>query len=185
MEEIIKEILRHIGEDPSREGLVGTPQRVLKMWKEIFRGYDVSQRPNVTVFNNGRDGVFYDQMLIDTGKFYSHCEHHMVPFFGDYWFAYIPKQNGKLLGLSKVARVVDYFAARLQIQERLGKEILDYLIDSLGGESEIEGAAIVIKAQHLCKTMRGIRKEGTSTTSHLVGCFKDIKVREEFFNLIK
>ena len=116
-------ILIKIGEDPLREGLVGTPKRIAKMYGEIFRGYDPSRRPSITVFPNGKDGINYDQMITDRGKFYSHCEHHAVPFFGEYIFGYIPDK--KIVGLSKVARLVDYYAAKLQIQERLVKEIAD------------------------------------------------------------
>ena len=121
---LITDMLIAIGEDPEREGLIDTPKRVVKMWGEIFRGYDPSQKPKVSVFNNGADGLVYDQMVIDTGDFYSHCEHHMVPFFGQYWFGYIPSPGGKIIGLSKVARLVDYHAAKLQIQERLVHDIV-------------------------------------------------------------
>ena len=187
IEDNVKRILQFIGEDTNREGLADTPKRVAKMYKEIFRGYDDKQLPSVTVFPNGKDGITYDQMIIDSGDFYSQCEHHTAPFFGKYHFAYIPDENGLLLGLSKVARVVDHFSARLQIQERLGKNIVDYLEQSLSieGVPAPKGLAIVLEGEHLCKSMRGVKKKGIMRTSYLTGSFKEnIHTRQEFFNLI-
>lgn len=180
-EETVIQLLEIIGENPKREGLRDTPSRVVKMWREIFRGYDESQKPKITVFPNNNDGVHYDQMIVDTGYFYSHCEHHTVPFFGKYYFAYIP--NKKILGLSKVARLVDFHSAKLQVQERLGKEILD----DLEKELKPKGIALILKGRHLCKEMRGVKKvNGEMTTSDLRGVFrKKLEVREEFINLIK
>jgi len=186
-EKMVEDTLRAIGEDPNREGLKDTPKRIVKMWKEIFRGYDDSQKPKVTVFDNGADGLTYDQMVMDTGNYYSHCEHHMVPFFGDYWFAYIPNPTGKILGISKVARIVDYCAAKMQIQERLGKEILDELWDALCDDNVPEpiGMAIVMKGKHLCKSMRGVKKEGQMTTIELRGAFKEqTDTRAEFLKFV-
>jgi len=181
----IKELLDLIGEDSNRQGLIDTPKRVAKMYKEIFRGYTKEQFPKITIFDNGTDGVVYDQMITDTGNYYSHCEHHMVPFFGQYWFAYIPNPKGKILGLSKVARVVDYFSAKLQIQERLVQDIITALWNSLDGENKPLGMALIMKGEHLCKTMRGAKKKGTMTTSCLRGVFKDqVETRKEFFDLI-
>ena len=97
----IRTILSFIGEDPCREGLRGTPDRIIRMWREIFRGYDLSQVPKITVFPNGVDGLSCDSVIADSGGFYSMCEHHMMPFFGKYWFAYIPNPKGKILGISK------------------------------------------------------------------------------------
>jgi len=186
MENSIKMMLEHIGENPNRDGLIDTPQRVVKMWKEIFRGYDLHQKPNITTFNNGSDGIIYDQMICDEGTFHSHCEHHIVPFFGHYYFSYIPSPKGKLLGLSKVARVVDYYSAKLQVQERLVKEIVECLWDELS-KDDIEplGMALVMKAEHLCKTMRGVKKKGLMTSSIMKGVFMDKpEVRAEFMNMI-
>lgn len=182
----IRGIINFIGDDIHREGLKDTPSRVVKMWKEIFRGYDIKNKPELAVFDNGKDGLNYDQMIIDSGKFYSHCEHHMVPFFGEYWFAYIPHEHGKILGLSKVARLVDFHSAKLQIQERLGHDIVQDLWQGLSQNCKHEplGMALVMKAQHLCKTMRGARKEGTMTTSTLKGVFQQPEVRQEFLNFI-
>lgn len=185
-EDDVVRILQRIGENPSRPGLVGTPERVMRMWKEIFRGYDKSQKPKITTFMNGDDGLTYDNMITDTGNFYSHCEHHMVPFFGKYYFAYIPAPDGKILGLSKVARIVDFYAAKLQIQERLVKDIVDELWNALcDGATKPLGMALVMKGEHLCKTMRGAKKKGQMTTSYLRGVFKnELETRQEFFNLI-
>ena len=97
----IVDLLEYIGEDPTREGLQGTPDRMLKMFKEIFRGYDPARKPTITTFMNGRDGIIYDDMIIDQGSFYSLCEHHCRTILGEYWFAYIPNKNGRILGLSR------------------------------------------------------------------------------------
>ncbi len=179
-QDIIIKMFEAIGEDPTRDGLLDTPNRVVKMWKEIYRGYDDKQLPKLAIFPNNADGIKYDEMVIDEGKFYSQCEHHMVPFFGDYYFAYIPKD--KILGLSKVARVVSHFSAKLQIQERLVKEVVDYL------EKELDplGIALVMQGRHLCKEMRGAKMiGGMMTTSDLRGVFRtDDKVRLEFLSLI-
>lgn len=179
---IVRQLLINIGENPDREGLIDTPKRVVKMWNEIFRGYDPAQRPKVSVFKNGSDGLTYDQMIVDSGDFYSQCEHHMVPFFGQYWFGYIPDKNGNIIGLSKVARLVDYHAAKLQIQERLVNDVVEDIWKALcqGGERPV-GMGLVMKAEHLCKTMRGARKKGQMTTTKLKGAFLDnSEVRNEF-----
>lgn len=181
----IRSILRQIGDDPDREGLLETPTRVANMFTEIYKGY-TDDPPGVTVFRNGHDGIRYNEMILDEGSFYSMCEHHMMPFFGNYWFAYIPSQAGSILGLSKVARVVDYFSAKLQVQERLTNEIVNYLWNKLAkkGPSPV-GMALVMKGEHLCKTMRGAKKKGTMTTSVLKGAFKEqAEVRMELLNLI-
>jgi len=183
----IREILSYIGEDTTRPGLIQTPKRVVKMWGEMFRGYDQSQRPNVSIFENGSDGLTYDQMIIDNGDFYSHCEHHMVPFFGQYWFGYIPDPEGMIVGLSKVARVVDYHAAKLQIQERLVHDVVEHLWTELTtqGVPRPLGMGLVMRGEHLCKTMRGVKKKGKMTTTKLKGAFLDNPaVRNEFLNSI-
>jgi len=183
----IRDIIRYMGDDPSREGLIETPMRVTKMWDEMFKGYNANKKPVITTFNNGKDGITYDQMICDTGIFYSHCEHHMVPFFGKYWFAYVPSSKGKLLGLSKVARVVDYESARLQVQERLTQDIISTLFKALiEGTNEVPlGLGIVLEAEHLCKTMRGVKKPGKMRTAQLMGTFKtDASAREEFLDWV-
>jgi GTP cyclohydrolase I len=187
IEELWKEILKCIDENPNREGLIDTPKRISKMYREIFKGL-IETPPQVTTFNNGNDGLVYDEMITDEGTFYSHCEHHFVPFFGRYIFAYIPHPEGKILGLSKVARVVDYFSSKPQIQERLTHEIIDYIWNELCKDNSYPpiGMALYMEGEHLCKTMRGAKKKGVMTTKYLRGCFKDdVKARGEFLNSIK
>ena len=176
----LKTILAYIGEDPEREGLKETPDRIIRMWKEIFRGYGESQRPKITTFSNDMHST---DIVFDTGDYYSMCEHHMLPFFGKYYFAYIPQENGRILGISKVARVVGYCAARLQLQERLARDIIEMLTNALDGK--VQGMAIVMKGKHLCKIMRGVRNDGMMTVAHLSGVFKtDPDTRAEFYRLI-
>lgn len=181
-EQLIRSLLTYIGEDPARPGLVGTPDRIIRMWREIFRGYDPSQHPKITTFDNGIDGLTYDNMVIDTGNFYSMCEHHMMPFFGKYVFAYIPNPKGKILGLSKIGRVVDYHSARLQVQERLVADIVEDITNALGSDNPPLGVALMMQGEHLCKTMRGVKKPGLMSACRLDGVFKENKAaREEFF----
>lgn len=180
IEGAIKEILTYIGEDPQREGLKETPDRIVRMWKEIFRGYDPKQKPKITTFENDMHST---DIVFDTGDYYSMCEHHMMPFFGRYYFAYIPKPNGKILGISKIARVVNYCSARLQLQERLAREIVTMLADAL--DNEVQGMAIVMKGTHLCKSMRGVRSSGKMSVAHLSGVFQtNPDARKEFYTLI-
>ena len=175
VEGYVKEILKEIGDNPDREGLKGTPHRVLKMYKELFRGYDLTQKPKITVFPNGEDGVVYDQLVTDRGPFSSLCEHHMIPFTGNFVFGYIPDK--KIIGLSKVARVVDFYSAKLQIQERLVKEI----VDEIQKVAQPKAIGIFMKATHLCKKMRGVKKDGEMTTCDLRGLFKtDESAKREF-----
>lgn len=169
----IKAILNLIGDNAEREGLKGTPDRVARMFNEIYRGYDPEQKPKITTFQNGTDGIVYDSMVVDEGTFYSMCEHHMMPFFGKYYFAYIPNPKGKILGISKIGRVVDYCAARLQIQERLGRNVVDTLSEALGKENPPLGVAIIMQGEHLCKTMRGVKKKGVMLSSYYTGVFKN------------
>lgn len=185
IEDNIVRILEYIGENPKREGLAGTPDRIKRMFNEIYRGYDPKRKPKITTFQNGKDGIVYDNMVIDEGDFYSCCEHHMMPFFGHYWFAYIPNPHGKILGISKIGRVVDYCAARLQIQERLVHDIVDMLADALGTQYPPLGIALLMKGEHLCKTMRGAKKKGLMTSSYLTGIFKtEPAVRAEFMQIV-
>lgn len=177
-EKTITRMLEQIGEKPTRLGLKETPKRVVKMWKEIFKGYDVNEKPKLISFINGEDGLKCDQMIFDTGKFYSHCEHHIVPFFGQYYFAYVPDK--KIVGISKIARLIDFYSAKLQVQERLVKEVLDEI------EKELQplGCALLMKGTHLCKVMRGVKKEGEMITSDLRGVFRKEEVRIEFLSFI-
>ena len=120
---------------------------------------------DVIIAGNGVDGLSCDGVIADSGGFYSMCEHHMMPFFGKYWFAYIPNPKGKILGISKVGRVVDYCAARLQVQERLAKDIIVMLQEALGSEYPPLAMGIVLEGEHLCKSMRGVKKEGKMRSS--------------------
>jgi GTP cyclohydrolase I len=182
------EILKLVEPDSfQREGLEDTPKRVAKMYGELFRGYDETQRPEVTVFSNGSDGIVYDELITDEGPFFSQCEHHVAPIIGRYYFGYIPAKKGKILGLSKVARVVDYYAARLQVQERLGQQVIDYLLRKLTVDKKHPPVAmgLILRARHMCKSMRGVKKEGLMTTSCLHGALKkDAIARDEFLKLI-
>lgn len=186
LEHAVTEILYCIGEDPARPGLIGTPDRVARMYGELYRGYTDEARPKITTFDNGVDGIHYDAMITDEGKFYSVCEHHLMPFFGRYVFAYIPHPQGKILGLSKIARLVDYHAAKLQIQERLVAEIVMDIAGVLGEEFPPLGIALFMEGEHLCKTMRGAKKEGKMSCTYLTGCFReDEAARREFLNICK
>ena len=176
----ICELLKMIGEDPDREGLIGTPDRILRMWKEIFRGYDPAQKPKITTFDN-EDGI--TDIVFDSGDYYSMCEHHILPFFGKYYFAYIPSSDGRILGISKVARVIGYCAAKMQLQERLAKEAVEMLSEALSHNHQ--GMALVMKGTHLCKSMRGVKNQGKMTVAYLSGCFKtNPEARKEFYKLI-
>lgn len=180
-EEHIRQLLQYIGEDPDRPGLKGTPDRIIRMWREIFRGYDPAQHPKVTTFENGVDGLTYDNMVVDSGNFYSMCEHHMMPFFGKYVFAYIPHPKGRILGLSKIGRVVDYHAAKLQVQERLVADIVEDIEEALATDYPPLGVALMMQGEHLCKTMRGVKKPGLMSACRLDGVFRnDSATREEF-----
>lgn len=179
-EKAIKTLLSYIGENPDREGLKGTPGRIIRMWDEIFRGYDKDKIPRITTFPNEEKET---DIVFDSGDYYSMCEHHVLPFFGKYYFAYIPSPDGRILGISKIARVIGYCAARLQLQERLAIDIIKMLDAALNGKAL--GFAIVMRGQHLCKTMRGVRNKGKMTVSHFTGVFKDDPdKRNEFYKLI-
>lgn len=179
-ERAIKTLLTYIGENPDREGLKGTPDRIIRMWDEIFRGYDKDKIPRITTFKNEEKET---DIVFDSGDYYSMCEHHVLPFFGKYYFAYIPSPDGRILGISKVARIVGYCAARLQLQEKLAIDSVRMLDDALDGTAL--GFAIVMRGQHLCKSMRGVRNNGKMTVSHFTGVFKDDPVkRNEFYKLI-
>ena len=174
----LKTLIRAIGEDPDREGLIGTPDRIMRMWKEIFRGYDPKQKPKITTFAN-EEGM--SDIVFDCGDYYSMCEHHLLPFIGRAHIAYIPR-DGKVIGLSKLARIVDSFARRPQLQERLTSQIADFLDEQL----DPLGVAVVIEAEHLCMTMRGARASGAQTrTSALRGTMRsDARARAEAISLL-
>lgn len=182
MENLIRNILILIGEDPDRAGLKDTPQRIARMYKEFFQGYDPSRRPKMTKVKNGEDGIIYNEMLRDDGYFFSYCEHHMVPFFGWYHFAYIP--NKWILGASKISRTVDYYAGKLQIAERLVNDI----ITDIEKEIHPKGLILVMSARHLCKEMRGVKKWNSPYEAIAArGCFLTNKnnCKMEFITRIK
>ena len=182
----IRELLEFIGDDPDRVGLKDTPERMLRMFAEMFRGYDPAQKPQITTFPNGLDGIIYDNMVVDSGTFYSVCEHHCRTFFGDYWFAYLPNPKGRILGLSKIGRVVDYCASRLQVQERLVHDVVEMLTEALGEENPPLGMALMMRGRHMCKESRGARKSGEMTTTCLTGAFrKSDRVRAEFLSYVR
>lgn len=172
-----REILQLIGEDPSREGLSKTPERVAKSIQFLTHGYLLDP---VEILNSAKFKEDYREMVIVKDiEIYSMCEHHMIPFIGKAHVAYIP--NGYITGLSKIARVVDAFARRLQVQERLTTQIKDCIQQTL----KPLGVAVVIEAQHLCMMMRGVQKQNSvSTTSDFTGAFRNVETREEFIHLI-
>lgn len=174
----IKELLIAVGEDPEREGLVETPDRVARMYEEIFSGLSDDPKRHIKIFTD----IDNDEMVIVRDiPLYSVCEHHLLPFVGKAHIAYIPK-NGRILGLSKLARIVDCFAKRPQIQERLTANIADFIMEEL----DPMGVAVVINAEHLCMTMRGIRAAGSYTqTSALRGIMRsNAKTRSEAIALL-
>jgi GTP cyclohydrolase I len=177
-EEIYRELLRRMGEDPSRDGLIATPGRVEKTMAFLTKGYheDPNQLLRGALFD-----VDYDEMVIVKDvEMFSLCEHHMLPFFGKVHVAYIPKR--KVVGLSKIARLVEVFARRLQVQERMTRQIADAIQDAIAPQ----GVGVVIEARHLCMMMRGIEKQNSSTvTSAMMGCFRQKETRSEFLSLVR
>ena len=177
-EELVKEMLRRIGEDPEREGLRETPARVVRAWKEWFKGYTMQPEDVVKVFADGAEGC--DQLVIEKKiPIFSHCEHHIAPIFGVAHVGYIPRD--KIIGLSKINRLVDMYARRLQVQERLTNQIADAL-DNL---MKPKGVGVILECRHFCVESRGIRHAGCSTvTSALRGCvLKEQECRAEFMRL--
>lgn len=174
----VRRILELMGEDPEREGLLKTPQRVARAMTTLTRGYDEDP---VAILNSAKFNEDYRQMVIVRDiNFYSLCEHHMLPFYGRVHVAYIP--NGEVTGLSKIARVVDCFSHRLQLQERLTKQIREAIQEAL----HPLGVMVVVEAQHMCMQMRGVEKQGSvTTTSDFSGAFQQAKTREEFLSLLK
>ena len=179
IKKITEELLKEIGENPNREGLLRTPSRVAKAWEHLSKGYsqDIKQLINGAIFNEE-----YDQMVaVKDIEFYSMCEHHLLPFFGHAHIAYIP--NGKIIGLSKIPRILDMFSRRLQVQERMTQEVANMLNDAL----EPKGVAVIIEAQHMCMQMRGVEKrQSYMSTSAMLGIFRDDdKTRKEFLDIVK
>jgi GTP cyclohydrolase I len=175
IEEAVRQILVEIGEDADRDGLRGTPERMHRMYRELTAGYHVDADRLV---NHALFDVDYSEMVVVKDiPFYSLCEHHMLPFFGNAHVAYVP--NGKVIGLSKIPRIVEMYARRLQVQERMTQQIAELLMDRLAPR----GVGVVLEATHLCAAMRGVRKPGTvMTTSAVLGLFRrNEKTRAEFF----
>ncbi len=178
-QDIYRELLRRLGEDPNRDGLADTPARVEKSMDFLTRGY------NQTVTEVLHDALFdvdYDEMVIVKDiEFFSLCEHHMLPFFGKAHVAYVP--NKKVIGLSKAARLVDVFARRLQVQERLTQQVAEAIDEAI----HPQGVGVVIEAQHMCMMMRGVEKQHSSTiTSAMLGVFKSqLQTRNEFLSLVR
>jgi GTP cyclohydrolase I len=178
-EDIYRELLRRMGEDPARDGLIKTPERVEKSMAFLTRGYE---QHATEILRGALFDVDYDEMVIVRDiEFYSLCEHHMLPFFGKAHVAYIP--NGKVIGLSKVARLVDVYARRLQVQERMTRQVADAIVEAI----QPQGVAVIMEAQHLCMMMRGVEKQGSmTTTSTMLGCFRESpQTRSEFLSLIR
>ena len=166
IEVAVRDTLEHIGEDPEREGLLRTPERVARMYDELTAGYHTDP---VKLINDAVFDVEYDEMVIVKDiDFHSLCEHHMLPFFGRAHVAYVP--DGKVIGLSKIPRIVEMFARRLQVQERMTKQVAEFIEEVL----HPRGVAVVVEGAHMCSMMRGVKKpNATMTTSTMLGCFKE------------
>lgn len=178
-EEAVRTLLRWTGEDPTRDGLIETPSRVVRAFEEYFRGY--AEDPEQILQKTFEEIEGYDEMITLRGiSFESHCEHHLAPIIGRAWVGYIP--NGRVVGISKLARIVDVYAKRLQIQEKMTAQIANTIQTVL----EPQGVGVVIKAEHHCMTSRGIHKPGTDlVTSRMLGSFRtDPKTRQEFLSII-
>jgi GTP cyclohydrolase I len=178
LEGLVAQMLSALGEDPKREGLQQTPRRVAKAFEFLTDGYrqDVEKVLNGAIFNES----YSEMVIVKEIDFFSMCEHHMLPFFGRVHIAYIP--NGKIVGLSKIPRIVEVFSRRLQVQERLTQQIAQTLFDALNPD----GVGVVMEARHMCMMMRGVEKQNSvATTSAMLGTFRDdVKTRSEFLNLI-
>ncbi len=179
IEEAVRLILEAIGEDPNREGLLDTPKRVAKMYEEVFSGLNEDPKKHFeTIFSEDHEEL----VLVKDIPFYSMCEHHLVPFFGKAHVAYIP-QNGRVTGLSKLARAVEAVAKRPQLQERITSTIADSIMEKL----EPHGVMVVVEAEHMCMTMRGVKKPGSKTVTTAVRgtLANDTNARSEILSLIK
>ena len=178
-QEIYRELLRRMGEDPDRDGQLRTPERMEKSTAFLTKGYTQSIEE---VLHNALFDVDYDEMvMVRDVEFYSQCEHHLLPFFGKAHVAYVP--NGKVIGLSKVPRIIDMFARRLQVQERLTRQIAEAITDAI----HPQGVAVILEAEHLCMMMRGVEKQQSNTvTSAMLGVFKtQLQTRNEFLSLVR
>ncbi len=179
IEAAVTSIIKAIGEDPEREGLIDTPKRIAEMYAELFMGLGKNPREELTV---GFEEGHREMIIVRDIPFYSMCEHHLLPFYGVTHVGYIPNVDGRVVGLSKLARVVEIVASRPQLQERMTTEIADTIVDGL----KPDGVGVIIQAEHLCMVMRGIKKPGSAiVTSALRGTFRrKAETRAEFFSLI-
>lgn len=177
-EDIVRRMIQYVGEDCQREGLVNTPKRVVKAWKELFEGYTKDPKE---ILNVGfQEGSCEEMVILKDSPFYSTCEHHLLSFFGTVSIGYLPED--KVVGISKLSRLVKVFSRRMQIQERMTSQIADTLMDV----ARPKGVMVLVEAKHLCMAIRGVRESGSSMiTSAIRGAFEDEKVRQEFLNLIK
>ena len=179
IEEAVRDILTHVGEDPERQGLERTPNRIARMYDELLAGYHVDP---AALINDALFDVEYDEMIVVKDiEFFSMCEHHMLPFYGRAHVAYIPSE--KVIGLSKIPRIVEMFARRLQVQERMTQEIAELLMEVL----EPQGVGVVVEGAHMCSMMRGVKKEqARMVTSAMLGIFKtNSKTRNEFMEHLR
>ena len=178
IEAAVREILIAIGEDPDREGLVETPSRVARMYEEIFGGLEDDPTRHLKLFDESSE----EMVVVRDIPLYSMCEHHLIPFLGKAHIAYIPAKSGRICGISKLARLLDVYARRPQVQERLTSQVADTLMEQL----EPQGVIVVIEAEHLCMSMRGVKKPGSKTTTSAVrGSFKrNQATRSEALSLI-
>ena len=176
----VTSIIRAIGEDPEREGLIGTPSRIAEMYAELFMGLNMDPKEELTV---GFEEGHREMVILRDIPFYSMCEHHLLPFYGVVHIGYIPNATGRVVGASKLARVVEIFAKRPQIQERMTTQIADAIVDGL----KPDGVGVIVQAEHLCMIMRGIKKPGSAiVTSALRGTFRRrAETRAEFFSLLQ
>lgn len=179
IEQGVRLILEGVGEDPNREGLLKTPSRVAKMYEEVFSGMEQTAEP---LFETLFDEHHNEMVMVRDIPFYSMCEHHLMPFFGTAHVAYIPGNEGKICGISKLARLVDLYAKRPQVQERLTSQVADTLVQQISPM----GVIVVMEAEHLCMTMRGVKKPGSKTTTSAVrGSFaKNASTRNEALSLL-
>jgi GTP cyclohydrolase IA len=178
MQKQIREVIRLIGDNPDREGLIDTPIRVEKAYRKLFGGYGQSAKD--VLQTSFTDGSCEEMVILKDIEFYSTCEHHMLPFFGRVHIGYLP--NNKVVGISKLARLVEVFARRLQIQERLTAQLVDSIMDIL----DARGAIAIVEAQHFCMTARGVEKQNSKmVTSGVRGLFEKAEVKNEFLSLIR
>ncbi len=173
-------LIKAIGDDPQRESLKETPRRIAEMYAELFSGMDMDAQAELTTgFEVGHN----EMVILRDVPFYSMCEHHLLPFFGTVHIGYLPNKGGRVVGVSKLARVVEIFARRLQLQERMTTQIADTIMETL----QADGVAVIVQAEHLCMTMRGIKKQGSNVvTSATRGFFRSrVATRAEFLSLVQ